>query len=115
MRLIEKRTGDGRTQNLPTASEVAALIPGDMDKNMEKRDIRISELHPCYAPLQYSLLFPYGEDGYRLGILHSDAESTARRRTRLSMREFFAFRTHKRSGSKYNIQFKETISAIFGG
>ncbi|KAL8509758.1 hypothetical protein ACS0TY_016827 [Phlomoides rotata] len=91
MRLIEKRTGDGRRHNLPTTSEVAALIPGDIDKNMEKRDVvvqlrdsflqRISELHPCYIPLQYPLLFPYGEDEYRLGIVHSDAEATTRKRT----------------------------------
>ncbi|XP_012832537.1 PREDICTED: uncharacterized protein LOC105953423 [Erythranthe guttata] len=26
---------------------------------------RISELHPLYLPLQYLLIFPYGEDGYR--------------------------------------------------
>ncbi|KAL8529179.1 hypothetical protein ACS0TY_006581 [Phlomoides rotata] len=91
MRLIGKRTRDGRTQNLPTASEVATLIPVDIDKNMEKRDVvlqlrdgflkRISEFHLCYVPLQYPLLFPYGEDGYRLGIVHSDVESTARKRT----------------------------------
>ncbi|CAF1905864.1 unnamed protein product [Brassica napus] len=46
-------------------------------ENMDKRDIileknsgklkRISELHPCYLPLQYPLIFPYGEDGFRLG------------------------------------------------
>ncbi|KAL8477792.1 hypothetical protein ACS0TY_029913 [Phlomoides rotata] len=106
MRLIERRAGDGRTHNLPTTSEVAALIPGDIDKDMQKRNVvlqlrdgflqRISELHPNYIPLQYPLLFPYGEDGYRLGIVHNDAESTSRRRTQLSMREFFAFRIHER-------------------
>ncbi|KAL8463266.1 hypothetical protein ACS0TY_033279 [Phlomoides rotata] len=62
MRLVEKRIGDGRIHNIPTASEVAALIPSDIDKNMEKRDVvlqlrhkflhRISELHLCYVPLQ---------------------------------------------------------------
>jgi hypothetical protein len=29
--------------------------------------LRISEDHPAYAPLQYVLLFPYGENGW-----HSD-------------------------------------------
>ncbi|KAL8483468.1 hypothetical protein ACS0TY_026234 [Phlomoides rotata] len=104
MRLIEKRLGDGRTHNIPTAFEVASLILGDIDKNMQKKDVvlqlrdgflhRISELHLCYVPLQYPLLFPYGEAEYRIGIVHSDAESTARKRTRLSMREFFAFTIH---------------------
>ncbi|GJT67083.1 hypothetical protein Tco_1018563, partial [Tanacetum coccineum] len=49
---------DGRKYNLPTASEVAALIVGDFDSTKHKRDIileepggdlqRISELHPSY-------------------------------------------------------------------
>ncbi|CAN7124352.1 unnamed protein product [Brassica rapa subsp. narinosa] len=39
MRLIESRQSDGRTHNLPTANEVAALIPGDLVLNMETRDI----------------------------------------------------------------------------
>ncbi|CAN6891906.1 unnamed protein product [Brassica oleracea] len=39
MRLIETRQSDGRTHNLPTANEVAVLIPGDFVLNMETRDI----------------------------------------------------------------------------
>ncbi|XP_022032445.1 uncharacterized protein LOC110933536 [Helianthus annuus] len=31
---------------------------------------RISELHPSYLALQYPLIFPYAEDGYRVGIKH---------------------------------------------
>ena len=59
--------------NLPTASEVAALIVGDINADIENRDIlittksvslqRISELHPSYLSLQFPVLFPYGEDG----------------------------------------------------
>ncbi|CAN6832984.1 unnamed protein product [Brassica oleracea var. botrytis] len=74
--LIHSRVKDGRVYNLPTSSEVAALVVGDFQENMDKRDIileknsgklkRISELHPCYLPLQYPLIFPYGEDGFRL-------------------------------------------------
>lgn len=104
--LIEIRSTDGRTHNLPTAPEVAALIPGDIDINMGKRDVvletcdgrlrRISELHPSYVPLQYPLLFPYGEDGYRVDVVHNDADFTTRKRVRLTMREFFAFRIHER-------------------
>lgn len=106
LKLIESRSSDGRTHNLPTAPEVAALIVGDMDLNMKPRDVvlqtqdgdlqYISELHPCYLPLQYPLLFPYGEDGYRLGIEHKDASSTSRKRVKLTMREFFAYRIHER-------------------
>ncbi|CDY55855.1 BnaCnng29380D [Brassica napus] len=101
MRLIETRQSDGRTHNLPTANEVVALIPGDFVLNMETRDIvlksksgklqRISELHPAYLPLQYPLLFPYGEDGFRLNIPIGFEDSTARKHKNVTMREYFAF------------------------
>ncbi|GJV26544.1 putative PIF1 DNA helicase/replication protein A1-like protein [Tanacetum coccineum] len=79
-RLIGTRQRDGRPYNLPTASEVAALIVGDFDSTEHKRDIilhcqdgdfkRISELHPSYLALHYPLFFPYGEDNYRSDIFH---------------------------------------------
>ncbi|XP_022003507.2 uncharacterized protein LOC110900961 [Helianthus annuus] len=56
------RDRDGRTYNLPTCSEVAALIVDEPDLKIESRDIivemrsgdlkRISELHPSYLALQ---------------------------------------------------------------
>ncbi|KAK9683679.1 hypothetical protein RND81_10G158300 [Saponaria officinalis] len=110
MRLINHRDIDGKTYNLPTASEVAALVVGDMGMTLEKRDIiiekqcgtlnRISELHPSYLALQYPLLFPYGEDGFRLGITHSEtslrASTSANPRYKLTMREWFAYRLQDR-------------------
>ncbi|KAJ4902350.1 Helitron_like_N domain-containing protein [Raphanus sativus] len=39
MRIISSREKDGRTYDTPTASEVAALIPGDFNLDMDKRDI----------------------------------------------------------------------------
>ncbi|XP_056864414.1 uncharacterized protein LOC130511444 [Raphanus sativus] len=108
MRLIESRQSDGRTHNLPTANEVAALIPGDFVLNMEPRDIvlestsgklqRISELHPAYLPLQYPLLFPYGEDGFRLNIPIGFEDTAGRKRKNVTMREYFAFRILERKG-----------------
>ena len=81
LRLIGSRNSDGRRYNLPTVSEVAGLIVGDIGPEEKYRDIiietqsgtlqRINELHPSYIPLQYPLLFPYGEDGYRSDILLS--------------------------------------------
>ncbi|WJX28192.1 DNA helicase [Trifolium repens] len=78
LKLIAERKNDGRIYNQPTVSEVAALIVGDVD-SAEKRDIilhktggrlkRIDEFHPAYLSYQYPLIFPYGEDGYRDGIL----------------------------------------------
>ncbi|GJR11205.1 putative PIF1 DNA helicase/replication protein A1-like protein [Tanacetum coccineum] len=80
LRLIGTRNRDGRQYNLPTASEVAALIVGDFDSTKHNRDIillqqdgdlkRISELHPSYLAMQYPLFFPYAEDGYRTDIFH---------------------------------------------
>lgn len=110
MRLVlaSGRSTDGRTYNLPTENDVAALIPGDFEKSMENRDIilesstgklqRISELHPAYLPLQYPLLFPFGEDGFRLGIDIGFLDKKGRKRKTITMREFFAFRIQERFG-----------------
>nr|KAJ0200997.1 hypothetical protein LSAT_V11C600334260 [Lactuca sativa] len=110
LRLIGKREQDGRTYNLPTSSEVAALVVGDFCDSIEKRDIvvqtssgflqRISELHPSYLALQYPLLFPYGDDGYRVDILHRGITSSSNsKRPTCTMREFFAYRIQDRDQS----------------
>ena len=108
LRLIGKRAKDGREYDLPTADEVAALIVGDFDSN--ERDIvlhkhdgntkRISELHVEYLPLQYPILFPYAEDGYRTDIYHSHVmkDTLEKQRTRVTMREWFAHRIQDRPG-----------------
>ncbi|PBK97448.1 hypothetical protein ARMGADRAFT_1134740 [Armillaria gallica] len=66
-------TSDKHTYNLPTADEVAVILP-DCSSLSEYRDIIlhrwdgplkcIHSNHPAYAPLQYVLLFPYGENGW---------------------------------------------------
>ncbi|KAD7117111.1 hypothetical protein E3N88_04379 [Mikania micrantha] len=110
LRLIGKQNRDGRTYNLPTASDVAALIVGDISDSMESRDIivkknsgtlhHISELHPSYLALQYPLLFPYGDDEYRVDIPHRDViGSTNSKRPNCTMREFFAYRILDRANS----------------
>ncbi|KAK1370912.1 hypothetical protein POM88_037004 [Heracleum sosnowskyi] len=73
LRLLERRSGDGRFVNFPGGNdyEFAGLA---IDENfVDKRDIlvdyrqtglkHINELHPCFMSLQYPLLFPAG--GYR--------------------------------------------------
>nr|KAJ0226417.1 hypothetical protein LSAT_V11C100047890 [Lactuca sativa] len=107
LRIIGKRKHDGRTYNLPTASEVAALIVGDIGDFIDNRDIvvktssgalrRISELHPSYLALQYPLLFPYGDDGYRVDIPHRGVTSSSNsKRPNTTMTEFFAYRIQDR-------------------
>ncbi|XP_061360528.1 uncharacterized protein LOC133304501 [Gastrolobium bilobum] len=85
LRLIRKRGSDGRVYNLPSASEVASLIVGDIDNVMGDRDIivetqtgllqRIDVKHPLYLGLQYPLLFLYGEDGYRDDVQRASISS----------------------------------------
>ncbi|XP_057756526.1 uncharacterized protein LOC130975811 [Arachis stenosperma] len=88
----------------PSCDEVAALIVGDFDSSDHGRDIivrstggrlqRIYETHVLYWPLQYPLLFPYGENGYQLNIGYRGQQLgyVPGRRTRVSLREFICFR-----------------------
>ncbi|XP_057763584.1 uncharacterized protein LOC130984698 [Arachis stenosperma] len=97
------RKVDRRNYNTPSCDEVAALIVGDFDSSNHGRDIivrstagqlqRIYETHALYWPLQYPLLFPYGEHGYQLNILYRGQQEgyVPGRRTRVSLREFICF------------------------
>ncbi|GKA22626.1 hypothetical protein Tco_0708588 [Tanacetum coccineum] len=80
IKIITKRAKDGRTYNLPTTSKVVGLIVGDVDSCVEQGNIviemrkgglqRINIFHPSYLPIQYPLLVPHSQDGYRLNIPH---------------------------------------------
>lgn len=113
MKLISQRQTDGRLYNLPTTTEVAALIVGD-EHSADKRDIiiekqsgllkRIHELHPAYLPLQYPLLYPKGEDGYRLNIPHKDhANIHAAKRKQVTLREYFSYHLQSRTDEAQTI------------
>ena len=59
---------DMRRYNLPTASEISAIItdfitePRNIIIKIHKDKLHhISELHAAYNSMQYPLLFPYGE------------------------------------------------------
>lgn len=77
---------DRRRYNLPTANEVAIILP-DSNSGADHRDIllrkrangdrhliRISEDHAAYAPLAYPLIYTHGEAGWHseLQIHRSD-------------------------------------------
>ncbi|XP_033142595.1 uncharacterized protein LOC117132485 [Brassica rapa] len=110
MRIVNNREKDGRTYDTPTASEVAGLIPGDFNLEMDKRDIvlqekqtgwlkRISEIHPSYLALQCPPIFTYGEDGFRLGIKKRATPATEKlKRDHISMRQWFCYRLFERDG-----------------
>jgi len=66
---------DQRTHNLPTAEEIAVIIPEEgVHHAMDNRDVvlrtrggrveRISQNSPSYSALHYVLLFPKGENGW---------------------------------------------------
>ena len=87
---------DPRRYNLPTADEVAMIIPGEVGQ-VGERDIvvrrrdsghlqRMDALAPAYDPLQYPLLFPKGEDGWTTGITQQGSSR------RVTMRQFYAYR-----------------------
>ena len=64
-----------RRYNRPLSDEIGVLMPNDATNN---RDIvlhyrdgglkHISELHRCYDPMQYPLLFPDGTDGWHVNL-----------------------------------------------
>ncbi|CAN6932684.1 unnamed protein product [Brassica oleracea] len=125
MRIISSRAKDGRTYDTPTASEVAALIPGDFNLDMDKIDIvlqekqtgwlkRISEIHPSYLALQYPLIFTYGEDGFRLGIKKRETEATAKlKRQTISMRQWYAFRLQERENECHTLLHSKRLFQQF--
>ncbi|CAN6868549.1 unnamed protein product [Brassica oleracea] len=125
MRIISSREKDGRAYDTPTASEVAALIPGDFNLEMDKIDTvleekqtgwlkRISEIHPSYLALQYPLIFAYGEDGFRLGIEKRVTEATAKlKRKNISMRQWYAYRIHEREGESHTLLHSKRLFQQF--
>ena len=114
LHLIRSRTTNGKECNLPTCSEIATIILGDIGVDNAFRDIivelkggrlhRINELHPLYTALQNSLLFPYGEDGFRLGILCRNIdEIKSNTNDFVTMREYYAFRLQEQDGEGHTL------------
>lgn len=99
---------DRRRYNTPTSDEFAVIIPGNQPPETG-RDIvlrlkgnglhRISDLHPAYAPLQYPLIFPFGEHGWSPDLkLRQKDDLTAESTERLSQTRHAAFQIHYRPG-----------------
>ncbi|CAN7053543.1 unnamed protein product, partial [Brassica rapa subsp. trilocularis] len=86
--------------DLPSTSEVAGLIVGDMSSTIGERDIvvqfqsdtlqQIRDDHPLYMSLQYPLLFPYGEYGFHPEIPLQLETGTSRTRQFLTIRQYYA-------------------------
>nr|GEY14846.1 hypothetical protein [Tanacetum cinerariifolium] len=79
LKLIGRREKDGRTYNLPNASEVAGIVIGDVDASFDKRDIVVETQSVA-------------QDCYRIGIKRRGvSETSTSTRTDVTMREFFAY------------------------
>ena len=87
---------------MPTSTGIGALIVGDIGEYEYGRDIvienktnllqTITKLHHSYMSLQYPLLFPYGEDDYRIDQkLNSNISDKKSLRNRVSMRTFYCY------------------------
>ena len=67
--------------NLPTEGEVAVVVSDNSGSNGRNVLVHargggyqnISETSPYYDPLRYPLLFPRGDLGWHLNLLHTDA------------------------------------------
>jgi len=106
--------GDSRTQNLPTANEIAAIIPNEYSErsvrdiiityrhntNAESNEYsyhRIHETHAAYMPLHYVMLFPKGDYGWNWGLTLNITDSNATNEDRrLPQRAYYRFRLHLR-------------------
>ncbi|EKM75762.1 hypothetical protein AGABI1DRAFT_131993 [Agaricus bisporus var. burnettii JB137-S8] len=90
--LITLPGNDARQNELPTADEVAVILPNSAQQvDSSSRDIililrhplsssplqRISEGHAAYAPTHYVLLFPYGESGWHWDINQAGSSSSS--------------------------------------
>ncbi|KAI8536933.1 hypothetical protein RHMOL_Rhmol10G0295100 [Rhododendron molle] len=105
-------SSDRRRYNLPTADEIAIILPGDGTEKSGMRDIvlhlrgnnglmRVNECHPAYLPLHYVLLFPRGELGWEPEMRHWDVRSKQYTNKRLTQMEFYSFRLFQRN-SEYS-------------
>ncbi|CAN7011743.1 unnamed protein product, partial [Brassica oleracea var. botrytis] len=98
--------GKGKEYDLPSTSEVAGLIVGDISSTIGVRDIvvqfqsdtlqQIRDDHPLYMTHQYPLLFSYSEYGFHPEMpLHLET-GTSKTRQFLTIRQYYAAQIHTR-------------------
>jgi len=96
---------DLRRYNIPTASEIAAIIPNGSENQPANRDVvlyrrtenspsghnlqHINETHPQYDPLQYVLILPHGRYGWTTGMHLSNIQQ-------VSPMQFYSFHLMQR-------------------
>jgi hypothetical protein len=103
-----QKSTDRRRYNLPTADEVAIILPSTGTNISRLRDIvlhlrgnqgfmQISECHPAYLPLHYVLLFPRGELGWEPEMRLWDVSRSQFMETdRLTQMYYYSYRLFQR-------------------
>ena len=88
-----------RRYNLPQGSEIAAIMPGQgegelevITKDRENRLTKIKCTHRSYDPLLYVIFDPFGTDGFSLGL------KRAKSKRNISIADFYSYRIQVRPG-----------------
>jgi hypothetical protein len=116
--LVMEAAADRRRENLPTASEVAGVIPDlgagtdpSLSLSVTLRSPqggtgwqRVKWADDKYLPLHYVLLFPHGDPGWRTG-LELQSNYRARIRTRLTLQDYHSYRLFPRE-TGFNTLFR---------
>ncbi|KAM5549294.1 hypothetical protein ABKV19_000622 [Rosa sericea] len=108
MTMLSRQPTDSKQYEEPTSEEIGGLIVGDIGEFNSNKDIiiesndgrlrRISKIHPKYMSLQYPILFPYGEDGYRPDLpIQQVIGNSRKKRQRISMREYITYQIQDRN------------------
>lgn len=107
IRIVAPKDGDPPQYSLPTVDQLAMLVVGDFSPETFQRDIiiqtragtlkQISALHPAFMPLQYPLLFPFGERGFQVGVLYEGVQATHKNaHVKVTMQDYFCYMFHYR-------------------
>ncbi|CAI0468646.1 unnamed protein product [Linum tenue] len=84
LRIVGARDTTSRQYELPTGAELEGLK-------------RITTVHPKYDALHFPVLFPYGEDGFHVGIPYDPVHTAPTlKRKFVTQREYYAFRLQHR-------------------
>ena len=51
----------------------------------------INSLHPAYMPLQYPLLFPYGERGFQIDVPYKGLRAGEKTRGKVTMQDYYCY------------------------
>ncbi|XP_070678920.1 uncharacterized protein [Malus domestica] len=105
--ILGRQLNDDKQYGQPTCDEIAGLIVGDIGQFDSNRDIviefkdgelkRVTKLNPKFMSLQYPILFPYGEDGYRPDLkLNTPSNNRPCKRGRVTTRAFIAYQIQER-------------------